>query len=101
VTGRKDYEGHAAVSAGSHETPGLRWNTLPEAKNQSTAGKGVIDHGAEKESNGSCTRTEWAPWKRRNVTKGSGAVLVAGNVSRRQRLGESVRAVREESTSTV
>jgi len=34
LPGRKNYEGNAAVSTGSHEIPYYGSNTLPEAKNQ-------------------------------------------------------------------
>ena len=100
ATGGRDYEGNAAISAGCPKIPCSRWKTLPEEKNQWTAGQGVSEHGAEKKCNASGTPTERALWKKRKDKKGSRAVLVAGNVCRRQRLGENVWAVREESAST-
>jgi len=101
MTLRQDHEANVAILAGSHEIPCFRWNILPEANNQWTAGKGICERGAETASNASCTRTDRAPWKTRKVTKGSAAVLVAGNLCRCQRLGENVQAVWEESASTV
>jgi len=52
-------------------------------------------------SNGSCKRTEQAPWKARYIVKCSGGVLVAGNIFGQKRLGEIVRAAREHSAFTV
>ena len=70
-------------------------------RNQWSAGNGVSECGADKESDRSYTPTQQAPWQSRNVTTGSGAVLVAGNLCQRQRLGENIPAVRKERSSTL
>jgi len=90
---RKDSKGHAVILPGSHKPPCFRWSTLPETENQRTASKDICKHGKEKEGDRSHTRTERILWKRRNVTQGSWAVLVAWNVCQRQWVGKKVGAV--------
>ena len=98
---RTNSEGDAGISVGSHYIPCFRWSTPPEAENQWTTRNGVSECKAEKGSNGSCTWIEHAPRKSRRVKKHSWEVLVAQNVCQRQRLEENVRAVCQESDSTV
>jgi len=57
ATRRKDSERNAAVSVGNYKIPCFRRNTLLKTEIQWTGGTGVSEHGADKDSNGSCTQT--------------------------------------------